>query len=232
MRRGYLSVSHLTQMINILNSGQKQEGLQATEKARLLPPDIYSPLASSSSFPSDPTILQTNIMSPPGEGFSGFQAPPSQSAEIDASTPFVAAGDGDLELLQASIKKLGIPPNAADSNGFTFLHAACGYCRVEVIQWLLGLNENSAIIDINARDGDGDTPLHHCDDAVSAKMLIEAGADHQLKNDEGQTPLEVKEEELEECDDSDSDSDSDDEDRLKLKELVEYLKSLGGEESV
>jgi hypothetical protein len=167
----------------------------------------------------------------PGEGFGGFQAPPSQSAEIDESTPFVAAADGDLELLQASIKKMGIPQNAADSNGFTFLHAACGYCRVEVIQWLLGLNEDSTIIDINARDGDGDTPLHHCDDAVSAKLLIEAGADHQMRNDEGHTPLEVKEEELEEEDDDDSESDSDDEDRVKLKELVAYLKSLGGGES-
>ena len=164
-------------------------------------------------------------MSPPGDGIVGFQARPSQSQQIDVSTPFVAAGDGDLELLQASIEQLGISPNAADSNGFTFLHAACGYCRVAVIEWLLGLNKESSIINVNARDGDGDTPLHHCDDAISAKMLIEAGADHQLKNDEGQTPLEVKEEELEEGDDED-DSDSDDEDRLKLKELVAYLKSL------
>ncbi|KAL3776291.1 hypothetical protein ACHAW5_002600 [Stephanodiscus triporus] len=170
-------------------------------------------------------------MSPPGEGFGGFQARPSPSAEIDASTPFVAAGDGDLELLQASIEQLGISPNAADSNGFTFLHAACGYCRVEVIEWLLGLNKDSTIIDVNARDCDGDTPLHHCDDAVSAKMLIEAGADDQQKNEEGQTPLEVKEEELEE-EDGENDSDSDDEDRVKLKELVAYLKSLSGGESV
>ena len=179
-----------------------------------------------SSLNSHVSRLRTHTtMSPPGDGIVGFQARPSQSQQIDVSTPFVAAGDGDLELLQASIEQLGISPNAADSNGFTFLHAACGYCRVAVIEWLLGLNKESSIINVNARDGDGDTPLHHCDDAISAKMLIEAGADHQLKNDEGQTPLEVKEEELEEGDDED-DSDSDDEDRLKLKELVAYLKSL------
>lgn len=164
----------------------------------------------------------------PAEGFGGFQAPQqSQSADIDASTPWVAAGDGDLILLQTSINQLGLSPNAADSNGFTFLHAACGYCRVDVIQWLLGLNnESNTIIDVNARDGDGDTPLHHCDDAVSAKMLIEGGADHGIKNDEGKTPLEVKEEELQEGDEEDDDSD--DEDREKLKELVVYLKSLQG----
>lgn len=165
-------------------------------------------------------------MSPPGESFA-FQA--GQSAtEVDASTPFVAAADGDLKLLQESIKQLGLYPNASDPNGFTFLHAACGYCRVEVIAWLLGLNKDSPTVDINARDGDGDTPLHHCDDAVSAKMLIEAGADHRMKNDDGQTPLEVKEDELR---DGDEEEDSDDEDREKLKELVAYLKSLDEGES-
>lgn len=164
-------------------------------------------------------------MSPPGEGFGGFQAQTSPSAEIDASTPWVAAGDGDLNLLQTSIKQLGLSPNAADSNGFTFLHAACGYCRVEVIQWLLGLNKESITIDVNACDGDGDTPLHHCDDTVSAKMLVDGGADHLLKNEEGLTPLEVKGEEVQE---GNEDEDSDDEDRNKLKELVAYLKSLGG----
>ncbi|KAL7523504.1 hypothetical protein ACHAXR_000212, partial [Thalassiosira sp. AJA248-18] len=161
----------------------------------------------------------------PGEGFGGFQAQPSASAEIDASTPWVAAGDGDLQILQSSIKQLGLSPNAADSNGFTFLHAACGYGRTEVIQWLLGLNDGSCTIDVNARDGDGDTPLHHCDDAVSAKLLIGGGANYQLTNDEGKTPLDVKEEDLQEGDEED---DSDDEDRDKLKDLVVYLKSLKG----
>ena len=157
-------------------------------------------------------------------GFGGFQAQPTQPAEIDASTPFVAAADGDLNLLQSSIKHLNLSANAViDSNGFTLLHAACGYCRVEVINWLLDLNnDESTIIDVNARDSDNDTPLHHCDDVESARILIEkGGADHQLTNNEGKTPLQSKEEELEEEDDDD-----DDEDREKLKQLVVYLKSL------
>ncbi len=107
---------------------------------------------------------------------------------------------------------------------FTFLHAACGYARDEVIRWLLGLNKDATIIDVNARDGDGDTPLHHCDDVNSAKLLIEGGADFRLQNDEGLTALSVKEEELKEGDENDDD----DEDREKLKELVEYLKSMQG----
>jgi len=160
-------------------------------------------------------------------GFGGFQSQPSKSEEIDASTPFVAAADGDLSLLQTSITQLGLSPDAADANGFTFLHAACGYCRIEVIQWLLDLNkESSIIINVNATDADGDTPLHHCDEVDSAKLLIEVGgANHQLRNNEGKTSLETKEEELEEGEDSDDDDD-DDEDRKKLKQLVAYLKSL------
>ena len=152
--------------------------------------------------------------------FGGFQAPQTPSTLIDESTPWVAAGDGDLSLLQSSIAQLGLAPNAADSNGFTFLHAACGYGRTEVIQWLLGLNKDSTVIDVNAKDGDGDTPLHHCDDVDSAKILIGAGADHTMKNGDGKTALEVKQEDL---DEGDEEEDSDDEDRVKLKELVEFL---------
>lgn len=153
--------------------------------------------------------------------FGGFQAQQPGLTQIDESTPWVAAGDGDLSLLQSSITQLGLFPNAADSNGFTFLHAACGYGRTEVIQWLLGLNkQDSIVIDVNAKDGDGDTPLHHCDDVDTAKILIEAGADPTIKNGDGKTALEVKLDDLDEGDDED---DSDDEDRSKLKELVEFL---------
>lgn len=55
---------------------------------------------------------------PPAGGFGGFQAAPSSAATeiIDASTPFIAAGDGDLELLKSSIEQLGISPNYADSS--------------------------------------------------------------------------------------------------------------------
>ena len=157
-------------------------------------------------------------------GFGGFQSKSTQPTEIDASTPFVAAADGDLDLLQTSIKQLNLSANVVDSNGFTLLHAACGYCRIEVINWLLDLNNNETIIiDVNARDSDNDTPLHHCDDVESARILIEkGGADHQLTNNEGKTPLQSKEAELEEEDDDDSD----DEDMDKLKQLVVYLKSL------
>lgn len=52
--------------------------------------------------------------------FGGFQAEKtSQSAEIDESTPWVAAGDGDLTLLQESIARLGT---------HSVLNLACHIC--------------------------------------------------------------------------------------------------------
>ena len=101
-------------------------------------------------------------MSSPGEQFA-FQAN-QPAAEVDASTPFVAAADGEIELLQESIKQLGILPNAADPYGFTFLHSSCGYCRDKVMQWFIGLYVESNGMHVNAMAGDGDTAVHHCYD--------------------------------------------------------------------
>ena len=57
------------------------------------------------------------------------------------------------------------------------------------MRWLFTQNA-----DVNARDSDGDTPLHHCDNLEAVTVLIEEGhADCTVKNDEGQHVLEAKE---------------------------------------
>ena len=146
-----------------------------------------------------------------------------EQPKIEPSTPYVAAGDGDLALLQKSLQTLNVSPNAADSNGFTFVHAAAAYCRVGVMRWLF----DQEGVDVNARDVVGDTPLHHCDESEAAKLLIEEGkANYAITNEEGETAREAKEDELKEEEDEDDEDDSDDEDRQKLRELVAYLKSL------
>mmetsp|Transcript_55505 Transcript_55505/g.166422 ORF Transcript_55505/g.166422 Transcript_55505/m.166422 type:complete len:178 (-) Transcript_55505:677-1210(-) len=161
-------------------------------------------------------------------GFGGGAGPSEEDVIVEPSTPWVAAGDGDLPLLQTALRKLDLPVNAADSNGFTFVHAAASYSQLEVLRWLLEQRggDSGIAIDVNAGDSDGDTPLHHCDDVAAARILIEeGGADASLKNHEGKTARGSKEEELAEGDDED-DEDSDDEDREKLKELIKYLNSL------
>lgn len=149
------------------------------------------------------------------------QSPPK--AKVEPSTPYIAAGDGNLELLQTALQALHLPANAADSNGFTFVHAAAAYSRLAVLRWLF-IQDG---VDVNAQDADGDTPLHHCDEVEAAKCLVEEGkADISIKNAHGYTAREAKEEELLEDQDSEEEEDSDDEDRIAMKALVEYLKRL------
>lgn len=98
------------------------------------------------------------------------------------------------------------------------------------MNWLLSSQQQPSV-NVNAPDTDGDTPLHHCDDVQAAKLLVEVGgADFMIRNLEGKTAREVKEEELREGDDDEDeeedDSDEDDEDKVRLHELVEYLKQL------
>jgi len=176
-------------------------------------------------------------------GFGGTASPTNTSTpatttptlppiehEIDQSTPWVAASDGDLPLLQKSLQALDLPHTCADSNGLTPMHSAASYGHVEIVRWILsrdgvggGIGGGQAV---NARDTDGDTPLHHCDDAGSARVLVEEGsADYTLKNGRGETVLEMKERELVETMADAEEGDSDDE-AQGLVNLIQYLQAL------
>jgi ankyrin repeat protein len=148
--------------------------------------------------------------------------PSQQDSQIDESTPFVSSADGDLLLLQESLQKLNLPPSCQDGNGLTPIHSAASYNQIDVLIWLISQEG----VDINAKDNDGDTPLHYCDCLDAAKVLVEEGkADFKIRNEEGKTALETKQEELK---DTDDEEDSDDEDRISLKALVNYLKEVSG----
>lgn len=140
---------------------------------------------------------------------------------IEESTPWVAAGDGDLELLKRSLSTLHLPVSTADSNGFSFVHAAAAYNQLVVLEWLI----HQEGCNVNAQDTDGDTPLHHCDRSEAARMLIElGGASVTVMNNDGKTALQLKVEDLQALE-QDEELDITDEDYIELKKLVEYLKS-------
>lgn len=143
------------------------------------------------------------------------QATPSDDP-IEPSTPWMAASDGKLALLQMAMTKYNLQANAADENGYTLLHAASAYNQRPVMEFLV---QNNA--DPNAQDNDGDTPLHHVEQIGAAQFLIEtAGANPAIANAEGKTPLQSRQEDLQEqIDDADEDEDDD------LKALVAYLGS-------
>lgn len=147
-------------------------------------------------------------------------AAPPQNDQVDSSTPWMAASEGNLPLLQSSLSVLYLPVSCADDNGYTLLHAASAYAQVHVMEWLF-----SQQVNVNAVDNDGDSALHHVEDVKAAKVLIERGhANPMVANSDNKTALQVKLNDLQELVQDEDERDS--EDASKLRELIEYLSSI------
>jgi len=162
-----------------------------------------------------------------GLGNSSSSPGVAASTAIDASTPYMAASDGNLSLLQSSLTSLKLPITARDENGYTLLQAAASYNRLDVLQWLLSSCSPPAdgIHLLNAVDNDGDSALHYAATSQVAQFLITSGIDHTLRNQKGQTALESKQEELKELQD-DEEYEEDDEEAVALRDLIAYLSTV------
>lgn len=108
---------------------------------------------------------------------------------------WTAASDGREDLVeQIFAQNSGLDANSKDPNGYTPVHAAAAYGHIALLRKLCSQYNG----DINVRDSDGDTPLHHCEDANTAKVIVEElGADITLTNEEGKTALQSFEEDAE-----------------------------------
>lgn len=132
----------------------------------------------------------------------------AQSGNVQAIARLVAAGadvnardeNGNTPLQYASAEpvpaailkliELGADVNLGDDRGFTPLHcaAAHGFCEqaVEVAEALLACGA-----DVNARSRKlGLVPLHEATGSDVIRLLVARGADPNLRNDAGLTPLE------------------------------------------
>lgn len=144
----------------------------------------------------------------------------------DTSTPWVAASDGNLPLLQRSLRQLDLSIDATDENGYTFWHAAASYNHVSILEWLWDQIKRDEVDSlVNAVDCEGDSALHYAGGLSSAKFLIEeANINIDIRNADGKTALEAKEEELAEMK-LDEDYEDDETDVVTLKEVIGYISS-------
>lgn len=69
---------------------------------------------------------------------------------------------------------------------FLSSHASASYGNADILRWLL---QNGGRVDIV--DADGDTPLHACESAECAALLLSAGAVLDALNSKGLTPYHV-----------------------------------------
>lgn len=105
---------------------------------------------------------------------------------------WIAASDGKENLVEQILSQgSGVDANIKDPNGYTPVHAAAAYGHRNLLRKLCTLYNGN----INIKDNDGDTPLHHCEDVETAKVIVEdLCGDITLINEEGKTALQTFEE--------------------------------------
>ncbi|CAH0484944.1 unnamed protein product [Peronospora farinosa] len=98
---------------------------------------------------------------------------------------WTAASDGDMASVKAFLASGG-DINAKDENGYTPLQAAVSYSHMELVVFLLASGA-----EVQLGDNEMDTPLHRCETVECAKVLLDHGAEMNVRNSEGQTPYDV-----------------------------------------
>ncbi|KAL7303356.1 hypothetical protein TKK_0004543 [Trichogramma kaykai] len=93
-----------------------------------------------------------------------------------------------------SLLRRGADPNVANAKGQTALHLICQrYENKGLLKLLLEVcDEKEKTLRIDARDNEGNTPLHLatlCESYYMIESLLERRADPSLANEEGKTPL-------------------------------------------
>jgi ankyrin repeat protein len=92
---------------------------------------------------------------------------------------WIAAGEGHTDQVIEHLSDVG--PDIQDDYGYTPLHAAASYGQDEIVRLLISDYKAS----VNIQDEQGDTALHLVEEVSTCKLLIELGADPQIRNEEG-----------------------------------------------
>lgn len=114
-------------------------------------------------------------------------ADPDARGACGATALHIAAQYGDIRLVNAFLQA-GADCLAIDHDGCNVIHYAAAGNNRGIIEGFLKMN----IFDLNATDGTGRTAMHHAfeNDSLSAVLaLFEAGADINVKDQDGLTPV-------------------------------------------
>ncbi|XP_023319336.1 ankyrin-2-like [Trichogramma pretiosum] len=146
-----------------------------------------------------------------GELFFGVANEMRLSVRVDAqdnkgNTALHCALQRGLKQVVVLLLRHGADPNMAGAGGGNCLHILCQqqYDGELIDAFFEVINDRRQLMEVNARDEHGDTPLHLAlrrNDKAMAELLLRSGADALLANDEGDTPLLMMSRNHDECHD-------------------------------
>ncbi|XP_014229941.1 ankyrin-1-like [Trichogramma pretiosum] len=122
----------------------------------------------------------------------------------EGNTPLHCALQRGLKRVVVLLLQRGAEPNLACADGGNCLHILCRqqYDGELIDAFFEVINDRRQLMEVNARDKQGDTPLHLAlrrDDVAMAELLLRSGADSLLANNEGDTPLLMMSRNYDEC---------------------------------
>jgi ankyrin repeat protein len=130
--------------------------------------------------------------------------------EIDLEKFSNAVVYGDFDLVKEMLKNRPEIINSQDKWGFSALHNVMSEEQFEIIKYLISKN-----VLVNIQNDEGIAPLHLACYKENAELLFHAGADINLKDNNGNTPLHILA--------------ADGEENI---EVVEYLLSIGANKEI